>query len=486
MNSLPRLSRRTCAIPTHYPERIVQFGAGNFLRAFVDWIIEVLNEQQHFASSVVVVKVTPHDTYQELDEQDGLFHVITQGIQNGQYISDTRLITCINRTVYPYLDYASYLALARQPEIRFLISNTTEAGIRYDAHDQSDDQPPASFPAKLTLFLYTRYLHFAGAADKGCIILPTELIEQNGTQLRDIILRYAHEWQLESGFTCWLTEHNLFCNTLVDRIVSGYPTEQAAALHQILGFEDKLLVIGEPYLSWFIEAPPNLELEFPVTRLKGNIRLVADTTPYRVTKVRILNGLHTSMVMLGYLIGLESVKQCVEHPDLGQFLSDVADKEIIPVLDLPESELKQFRQDTFDRFHNPSIHHRLLSIAVNSSAKVRNRIVPSIKTYYQKHQVLPTRLVLALAAFIRFYKGEWNHHTIPLQDEAAALQFFNDIWGDNRTSSQRVEAALGNTALWDDDLNQIPGLHPLMTSYLERMNTDGLLPIIQRLNGTPT
>jgi tagaturonate reductase len=483
MNALPRLNRQNRAIQTRYPERIVQFGAGNFLRAFVSWIIEILNEQAAFASSVVVVKVTPDGSYQDLDEQDGLFHVLTQGIQNGAYVSETKLITCVKRAVYPYLDYQAYLALARQPEIRFLISNTTEAGIRYDPNDQVSDQPPACFPAKLTHFLYTRYQHFAGAADKGCIILPTELVENNGAQLREMILRYARQWQLASGFSGWIAKHNTFCNTLVDRIVTGFPDEQAESLQQQLGFEDRLLVAGEPYLSWIIEAPPSLREELPIEQTTLNIKIVPDANPYRVTKVRILNGLHTSMVMIGYLIGLRAVRECVEHPALAQFLQDEVAQEIIPALNLPEAELSQFARDVFDRFRNPSIQHQLLTIAVNSSAKVRTRLLPSILAFRQKRQTLPARLVLALAAFIRFYKGEWRGEAIPLQDDAAVLGWFKTIWQPDHTPEQRVAAILGNHSLWGDDLNDIPGLHAQVCAYLERIDAEGMLPIIQNLNG---
>ncbi|MEZ4668283.1 MAG: tagaturonate reductase [Anaerolineae bacterium] len=483
MNALPRLNRTNHPVPAAYPERIVQFGAGNFLRAFVDWIVEILNQQAGFASSVVVVKVTP-GTYAELDEQDGLFHVLLQGIQNGVYASETKLISCVSRTVYPYQDFAGYLALARQPEIRFLISNTTEAGIRYDENDRADDQPPTSFPAKLTRFLYERYQHFAGAADKGCIILPTELIENNGSQLREIILRYAAEWQLTSEFVRWIRNHNIFCNTLVDRIVSGFPTEQAAALQQQIGCEDRLLVAGETYLSWIIEAPPALLQELPIAGTTLNIKVVPNANPYRVTKVRILNGLHTSMVMLGYLAGLESVRDCVEQPDLMQFLQDEVQQEIIPSLDLPAPELEQFARDVFDRFRNPSIHHRLLTIAVNSTAKMRTRLLPTLQGYYDKRQALPARVVLALAAFIRLYKGEWHGEAVPIQDDAALLDFFKSVWQPDISTEQRVTAVLANQTLWGEDLNRLPGLHAQICTYLGRIETEGTLPIIQQMNAS--
>ncbi len=483
MNDLPRLNRVKHPSQTSYPERIVQFGGGNFLRAFLDWIVDILNEQAEFASSVVIVKVTPHETYKELDEQDGLFHVVTQGIQNSQYITETRLVTCVKRTVYPYLEYQAYIALAQQPEIRFLFSNTTESGIHYEPNDQADDQPPDSFPAKLTQFLYARYQHFDGATDKGCFIIPTELIEDNGTQLREIILSYAKAWQLPAEFAHWVSEHNIFCNTLVDRIVTGFPGEQADALQQQIGYEDRLLVVGEPYLSWVIEAPESLRHEFPIDRTNLNIKIVADVNPYRATKVRILNGLHTAMVMLGYLMGLRSVRECIEHPDLAQFLQDTVHEEIIPSLDLPESELKEFTATVFDRFRNPSIHHRLLAIAVNSSAKIRTRIMPSLHEFQQKQHRLPNHLVLVIAAFIRFYKGEWQGDSIPLQDDVRIIEDFKTVWQNEQLSEEQVTAILSNSTLWGENLNQMPDLSSQIYAYLNRINTDGILLLIRQING---
>jgi len=484
MSDLPRLNRVNHPFSqTNYPERIVQFGGGNFLRAFLDWIVDILNEQAGFASSVVIVKVTPHETYKELDEQDGLFHVVTQGIQNGQYITETRLVTCVKRTVYPYSDYQAYLDLARQPEVRFLFSNTTESGIRYEPNDQAVDQPPDSFPAKLTLFLYARYQHFDGAADKGCFIIPTELVEDNGTQLREIILRYAKTWQLPAEFARWVSEHNIFCNTLVDRIVTGFPGEQADTLQQQLGYEDRLLVVGEPYLNWVIEAPESLRQEFPIDRTNLNIKIVADVNPYRATKVRILNGLHTAMVMLGYLMGLRSVRECIEHPDLAQFLQGAVHEEIIPSLDLPESELKQFTATVFDRFRNPSIHHRLLAIAVNSSAKMRTRILPGLHEFQQKRQRLPDHLTLVIAAFIRFYKGEWQGDSIPLQDDAGIIDYFKTVWQNEQLSEEQVASILSNSNIWGEDLSQIAGLTAQIYAYLSRINTEGVLLLIRKING---
>lgn len=481
MNNLTPLTRETAAVPVTYPERVVQFGAGNFLRAFVDWIIEQLNVQTDFASSVVVVKVTPQGRYEELDVQNGLFHVHLEGILNGAPFAQTQLITCVSRCVYPHEDYATYRALAQQPQIRFLISNTTEAGIQFNAADQATDQPPASFPAKLALFLYERYRHFAGAKDKGCIIIPTELIEDNGSQLRAMILRYATQWQFEAGFAGWVMEHNLFCNTLVDRIVPGFPAARKIKFLAELGYDDQMLVMGEPYHLWVIAAPATLKREFPVEKTALNVKIVDDVAPYRLTKIRILNGLHTSMLLVGYLLGLETVRECVDHPLLGQFLCAEVFQEIIPTIDLPQTELEQFARDVFDRFRNPAIQHRLLTIALNSSAKVKVRLLPTLQAYFAKHQQLPPRVVLSLAAFIHFYKGEWQGRSIPLSDDALVIAWFREQWQTSATIETLVTAVLQNEQLWETDLTQIEGLHAQVSNYLTRMAEAGILPILEEL-----
>ena len=483
MSTLKPLNRQTANVEATHPERIVQFGAGNFVRAFVDWIMQQLNEQTDFASSIVVVKVTPHGTYDALDQQDGLFHIHLQGIQKGSPVSQTKLITCISRTVYPYHDYDAYRSLARQPEIRFLISNTTEAGISYNESDSANDAPPTSFPAKLTAFLHERYQHFAGADDKGCIIMPTELVEDNGAQLRDMILRYAQQWELDAGFSIWIREHNIFCNTLVDRIVPGFPHAQSEQIFNELGYEDKLLVMGESYHSWIIEAPVSLQDEFPVDQTDLHVRIVADAHPYRQTKVRILNGAHTAMVAVGYILGLETVRECVEHPVMGTFLRDLVYKEIIPSMDLPEDELKQFADDVFDRFRNPHIHHRLLSIATNSSTKMRTRLLPTLKCYHKKYNALPERVVIAFAAFIRFYKGEWQGETIPLSDDPAVIDRFRQRW-QSLDIDGLVTAVLQDEALWHEDLSQIVGLHERLCHYLKAIDENGMLPVLES-TGSP-
>jgi tagaturonate reductase len=466
---LPRLSRQTAHIQPAYPERIVQFGGGNFLRAFVEWIVETLNEQTDFASSVVIVKATAQGSYDDLNAQDGLYHVRLHDLQDGQAVTETRLITCVSRTVNPYTNYDAFLSLARQPQIRFVVSNTTEAGIAFDSAARLEDRPSANFPAKLTAFLYERFRH----ALAGCIILPTELIESNGDHLKHFVLQYAALWGLEPEFSQWIEADNRFCNTLVDRIVSGFPKTDSEAIFRQLGFEDRLLVEGEWYHSWIIEAPPALADELPVARTDLKVKIVDNVRPYREMKVRILNGAHTALVPLGTFLGYETVRQAVEDPILSEFLRRLLSEEILPTLAMAEAGA--FAEAVLARFRNPFIQHRLQSIALNSLSKFKVRLLPSLIDYTQQHGQLPKRLVLVFAALIRFYKGEWNGQPIPLNDDPAQIAWFRQLWESGVSSRELAEAVLRNQVLWGADLSTIPGLADQLALELDRIDTEGTI-----------
>ena len=461
------------------PERIVQFGGGNFMRGFVDWVVDVLNAETDFASGVALVKATP-GRYDALDAQDCLFTTYLHGVQDGQLVEQTRLISAVNRSVYPYDNFEAYLSLARGAEIRFIFSNTTESGIVFSADDLASADPPLTFPAKLTRFLYERYRHFGGAAERGCIIIPTELIVDNASRLRELILEYAALWSLEPGFTNWVERHNLFCNTLVDRIIPGYPRAEAERIFADLGYEDQLLVAGEIYHSWIIEAPPSLLDEFPVdkTRTPLNVRIVDDAAPYRTIKVRLLNGAHTAMVPLGIILGLESVREAVEHQALGRFLQELLYEEVIPsVGNIPRAELESFARDVFDRFRNPHIHHRLETISLNSSAKMKERILPSLLGYRARTDELPPRLLIALAGFMRLYRGD----LIALNDDADVLLWFKRAWDEADTNKAVARTVLSSAALWERDLSQIPGLVAGVGQALDAMEAGSLVDLLQRV-----
>ncbi|MBI1280527.1 MAG: tagaturonate reductase [Anaerolineaceae bacterium] len=483
MTTLPDLNRQTAKTAAPYPERVVQFGGGVFIRAFVDWIIQRLNEQADFGSGVVIVKPTPQGSYDSFNQQDGLFHVQIHGLQNGTLVTERTLITCVTRALNPYTDYPAYLALAHQPEIRFIVSNTTETGLNFAPDDKHSDTPASSFPAKLTAFLYERYQHFGGSADKGCIMLPCELIERNGDKLKALILQYADLWGLEAGFKTWIENSNQFCNTLVDRIVVGFPKVNSDAVLEKLGFNDQLLTEGELYHSWVIEAPQSLQDEFPVHKTDLNVKIVDDVEIYRQTKVRILNGAHTSMMPLGYLLGLQTVQQAIEHEWLGNFISDELYNEIIPAFDNPNAELKQFAADVLNRFRNPFIKHHLINIALYSISKFRTRLLPSLLNYHAQFHKLPEHIVYAFAGLVRFYKGEWHGTPIPLNDDATIVTWFQEQWRLAPDTRTLVERVLTNKDLWQQDLSQIDGLIDLLTTYLDTLEKDGIQSAFEQSKG---
>ncbi|MFT6000601.1 MAG: tagaturonate reductase [Neolewinella sp.] len=456
----------------HRPLRILQFGGGNFLRAFVDWMIDVLNEQTDFNGGVVIVKPTSRGDYTELRAQKGLFTVALDGIRQGELIAERRVVTCVQEVIQPYLDRAAYLATAELPDLRFIISNTTEAGIRFREEPMPTEGMPTEFPAKLCLWLHHRFQHFgADGRGRGCIILPVELIENNGGELRDCILRYARHWGLSEAFQQWTLKETHFCNTLVDRIVSGYPADRAAAIAAETGHEDPLLVAGEYYHSWVIAGAPLAAEELPFSKTDLNVTFTNDLDAYREIKVRILNGAHTSIVPTGYLAGLETVGDVMADEKMNAFLEGVLYHEIIPSLDYPEAGLKAFAADVLDRFRNPSIHHKLMDISLNSTSKFRTRLLPSLLAYQAKRGTLPAGIIRAFAALIRFYRGEQNGESIALRDDAERIAFFKTEWARVLSGQQPLRQLTSNILAredwWDIDLNFIPGLTDALTEALK-------------------
>ena len=476
MIDLLPLNRQTAQTLPAYPVKVVQFGGGNFLRAFVDWMIDILNEGTNFGGSVAVVKAAPRgffdEPYAQLAGQDGLYHVQLNGIQNGRLLTQTRLVSAIRQVVNPYYAFDDFLALARLPEVRFIVSNTTEAGIALDPADQPDDTPPVSFPAKLTVFLHARYQHFQGDEAKGCVILPCELIEHNGAQLRQCVLDLAQHWGLDQGFVAWLRAANVFCDTLVDRIVPGFPHGRADAIRLAVGFDDQMLVEGEQFHSWVIQGPAWIQDEFPVRQTGLHVKFVDDLTPYRDLKVRILNGAHTAMVPVGYLYGLRTVRETVENEVLGPFVAGLLEQEVLPTLRAAQAEKEQFARDVMERFRNPYLKHELSAIALNSISKFRARLLPTLLAYADQFGAPPPRITLSLAALIGFYRGGWQGEATPVRDSAEIMAFFAAAWQANQTAAELAAAVLGNESLWGQDLTAVPHLTARVADALERIESD--------------
>ncbi|HWA34278.1 MAG TPA: tagaturonate reductase, partial [Cyclobacteriaceae bacterium] len=358
--------------------------------------------------------------------------------------------------------------------------NTTEAGIVFNDNDNNPNVLPNTFPGKVTALLYHRYQHFKASQEKGFIIMPCELIDKNGEKLKAAILDYANLWKLPADFKNWIEHHNTFCNTLVDRIVPGFPKESISEIQARIGYDDNLVVMAEPFHLWVIEGPEHLQEKFPAAKAGLDVKFVRDLTPYRTRKVRILNGAHTSLVPVAYLCGLRTVRDSVNDPDVGQYLRNVVYDEIIPTLDLPPNELKEFADDVMERFQNPFIKHELISIALNSVSKFKVRVLPSILQFTALRKTPPEKLLFSMAALIRFYKGTTGNETIPLNDAPEILEFFKEAWK-NLPVEKIASKVLANTMLWDEDLTRIAGLDETITHHLVAIESKGMGAVLRDL-----
>jgi tagaturonate reductase len=452
--------------PTCRPTRILQFGNGNFLRGFVDWMIDIANEKEVFDGNIHIAQIHSKTGFEQMKTQNCLFHVIEEGKKNGEIYRSTRLVKSVSGISFPQDDYPEYLKLGENPDLRFVISNTTEAGIIAHPSDDRYDTLPETFPGKLTALLHHRFQFFEGDLEKGLILIPCELIEKNGQILKSCIFEYARFWGLSTVFTDWVSNACIFCDTLVDRIVPGFPKDRIQELENQLGYHDDLIVMAEPFHLWVIEGPEQVKNEFPLDQAGLNVKFVADLTPYRTQKVRILNGAHTALVPWAYLNGLRTLRESVENPPIGKFLRDVIFEEIIPTLDMPKDELEKYAEAVLERFANPFIVHELKSIALNSISKFRVRVLPSLLSYWEKHQRWPENLILAFAALLVFYKGELKGEILPVNDEKSIVDFFQSTWA-LPSYSETISQILANEHLWHQNLDKFPGLRQELTKAIE-------------------
>ena len=478
---MERLNRTSAPQARRYTEKVIQFGEGNFLRAFIDWIIWKTNQKTDFNGSVVIVQPIEKGMVEWLNEQDGLYHLNLQGLLNGQTVDSLDLIDVVSRGLNPYVDFNAYLELAEQPEIRFVISNTTEAGIAFDPSCKLEDRPASSYPGKLTQLLYHRYEHFEGAMDKGLIIFPCELIFENGKHLKECIRKYIDLWGLGPDFSAWFEEACGVYSTLVDRIVPGYPRDNAAQLCERAGYDDHLLDKAEIFHLWVIEAPKEVAQEFPADKAGLNVLFVPSEAPYHERKVTLLNGPHTVLSPVGYLSGLNTVKECCEDPEIGKFVHKVMFDELLPTLNLPKPELEKFAGDVLERFRNPFVKHFVTSIMLNSFPKYRTRDLPGLKTYLERKGELPKGLVLGLAGICTYYKGgKRGEDEIVPNDDPKIMDLLKELWasGDVRKVAKGV---LGATFIWDEDLNAVPGLADLLTADLALIQAKGMREAVKSI-----
>ena len=478
---MEKLNRKTAKGAKLYPERIIQFGEGNFLRAFVDWIVYNMNQKMDFNAGVVAVQPINAGMVELLNEQDGLYHLNLQGIDKGKTVDRIELIDVITRGLNPYSQFDEYMKLAENPEMRFVISNTTEAGIAFDSTCKLDDKPAASYPGKLTQLLYHRFKTFDGAQDKGWIIFPCELIFHNGTELKKCICQYIELWNLSEDFRNWFdTACGVYC-TLVDRIVPGYPKDTINEILEKIQVEDKLVVKAEIFHLWVIEAPESVEKEFPAAKAGLNVLFVPSEKPYHDRKVTLLNGPHTVLSPVAYLSGLDTVREACEDPIVGQFVKKVMYNELMETLDLPKDELNNYADSVMERFLNPFVKHFVTSIMLNSFPKFKTRDLPGLKIYLERTGELPSGLVLGLAGIITYYKGgkRGDDEIIP-NDDKAILDLLTELWKSDDVEKV-AQGVLSAEFIWGEDLNKIPGLTEKLTANLQSIQDKGMLETVKSI-----
>lgn len=469
------------------------FGEGNFLRGFIGWMIHRLNRQGLFGGRIAAVQPTPHGkVVPKLNAQNGLYTVVLRGYEDGGSVDEAELIASISRGINPYKDWNEVLQLAENPEVRFAFSNTTEAGLSYSQEAYHGDASPLSFPGKLTAYLYHRYLKLGGTRDAGMVIFPCELVENNGTLLRRYVLQHADDWQLPDAFQEWVMNANTFCNTLVDRIVTGYPQEEAAEYRSRLGYDDRLLTVGEPYHLFAVDTG-NADLNECIPFREGGLQVHwADVEPFRYLKVRILNGAHTMLFSAGHLASLETVKEVMDDPLLGKYVRRAVYNEINAVI---QDERKEaFADAVIERFMNPYNRHMLLALGLNAVSKFKVRVLPTILDWQRQTGSLPPLGVFSFAALIAFYRinrmengrylagiGEAAYEVREQPELMDALQRLWSSYDAEEDVRQLVSGVLGMENVWDMDLNQVEDLAEQVTLRLRQILQDGAAGTLQKL-----
>jgi tagaturonate reductase len=479
---------------TQYPEKILQFGEGNFLRAFADWMVDTANEEGLYKGSIVISQPIERGLGELLNKQDCVYTVAMSGMEDGKAIQKFRKVTSVSRVINPYHEYDELMKIAASKDLEVIISNTTEAGIAYHAGDRVDDRPPVSYPAKLAAVLYHRYKTFNGAKDKGLLILPVELIDNNGENLKRIVLQYATEWELEKEFITWLNDSNEFTSTLVDRIVTGYPRDTIGEFEEKLGYKDNALVTCESFNLWVIQGDKKWADKLPIHKTSANVIWTDNVKPYKKRKVRILNGSHTSFVPCAYIAGYDTVLDFFTNSIFGDTEVDLINNEIKPVIDLPKEELDEFAQAVMERFRNPHIKHFLYAITLNNCSKFTARCLPTIKEFVEREGKLPKRFAYTLAGFIRFYdckkteKGYEGHRdsgeSFVINDEEAVTSFFCDLYKSD-DNKEIVHKALSNKELWGGfDITSIDGLENIVLEDFKLIKEKGMENALKELKAS--
>ncbi|QAS54458.1 tagaturonate reductase [Halobacillus litoralis] len=467
-----------------YPERVIQIGDGNFIRGFIDWMIYEMNQKSNFAGKVASIQATPRGkTVPKLNRQNELFTLILRGIENGKIINKKHVINSINKAINPYKNWSDVLKITEQPEIEFLFSNTTEAGIRYEKEDFLEDVSPLSFPGKVAALLYHRYVYFNGEKTKGLIVIPCELIENNGEELKRICLKIIEDWNLPKSFVQWINETCVFCNTLVDRIVPGYPKEEDQQIFNHLGYSDELLTVAEPYHLFVIEGPSSVEEKLPFKQAGLNVHF-DNISAYRELKIKLLNGPHTMLAVIGILSEIETVRECVEDSLIFPFISNTVEEEIVTTLPSSEKEIaKTYIKETFDRFANPFLNHRLIDISLNSYAKFKTRIWPSIYEYRIKFGDNPKRLTFVFASLLYFFKDVQEIHSHKIKDDTNVINKFHQFYNEFDNSKDSLVAFIKNLIQVDflENNKDLGNLYEDVAEHFIRIDREGITSAILKL-----
>ena len=468
------------------PVTILQFGEGNFLRAFADWAIDIANERGVMNDGVVICKPRARSgggrqVIDTLREQDNLYHVVLEGVEDMQPKREVRLVQCVMDCVEPHEQYAMYEQYITSEQLRVVISNTTEAGIRYVEGDDIAALPPKSYPAKMTALLYRRFKHFAGDTTKGLVIICCELIENNGSTLKEYVLRHARSNNLEQSFVDWVEQSCSFCDSLVDRIVSGFPHDTIDAVKQEIGYDDEAVVVGELYHLWVIGGEGYLKAKelLPLDEAGLDVVFVPAVNQFRDKKVRILNGSHTGMVALSLLMGCRTVAEAFATPDIERFVKKMVYEEVLPMIDGEREVLHRFADSILERFYNPYIKHQLKSIALNSLSKWQTRNYPTLIDNWQRLGVVANCECLSFAALLAYYAPQSGFEP---DDDVEHIAFIRDNW-DSTDIYATVSAIVQNEQIFSEDFSQVAGFIPKVVMYLNSILKEGMAATLKKFLG---
>ena len=461
------------------PIKILQFGEGNFLRAFVDWQIDKANEAGIMNHGVAIVQPIDKGMAGMLEQQDCLYHVYLEGVKEKKPVKDIRLVKCIQCAINPYEEYEAYEKIFLSPELEATVSNTTEAGIRYEEGDDLWALPPKSYPAKMTALLYKRFKHFEGDPTKGLCIICCELIENNGSTLREYVLRHAEYNKLGEDFIEWVEKYCHFCDTLVDRIVPGFPRENIAEIKEELGFDDNLVVKAEFYHLWAIGGPGYEEVQrrLPLDKAGLHVIFMPTIKQFRDKKVRILNGSHTGMVPIGLQIGCETVMDAFNNADLEAFVNTMVAEEVIPMIEEDQEELKAFAAGILERFYNPYIRHMLKTISLNSLSKWETRNFPTVLDNWKKAGKVAEKELFTFAALLTLYSGKVDFTP---DDTAEHVEFIQKVWNSEDVDAT-VKAIVENKNIWTVDFTEVAPFVEKVAGYVKVILAEGMVAALKKM-----